>query len=146
MRKMTERDREAFLRLSEEFYASPAVLCRVPRAHHERAFEELMRSDEYAECYLLERDGQAVGFVLLAKTYSREAGGMVLWIEELFVQPAYRSCGLGRECFREIEAYARERGFARIRLEAEGDNARALALYGRLGYVPLDYVQRVKEL
>ena len=146
MRKLTKNDRETFLRLSEAFYASPAVLHPVPRAHHERAFEELMRSDEYAECCLLERDGRAAGVVLLAKTYSREAGGRVLWIEEVFVLPDYRSCGLGGECFREIEAYARENGFARIRLEAESDNGRALSLYERLGYVPLEYVQRVKEL
>ena len=45
-----------------------------------------------------------------------------------------------------IEEYARKNNFARIRLEVEEYNVRALALYERLGYRPLDYCQMVKEL
>lgn len=146
VRKITRADRDAFLRLSEMFYASPAVMHTVPKAYHERAFEELMRSDEYADGYILESEGKIVGFGLTAKTYSREAGGKVLWLEELFVLEEYRSCGLGREFFAMAEAEAREKGFARIRLEVEEENIRARSLYERLGYRPLGYSQMVKEL
>ena len=146
VRKITRADRDAFLWLSEMFYASPAVMHAVPKAYHERAFEELMRSDEYADGYILESEGKIVGFGLTAKTYSREAGGKVLWLEELFVLEEYRSCGLGREFFAMAEAEAREKGFARIRLEVEEENIRARSLYERLGYRPLGYSQMVKEL
>ena len=124
IRKMARSDKEIFLALSEEFYASSAVLHPLPRAFHERTFAELMRSDKYAEGFILEEDDTAVGFGLTAKTFSREGGGMVLWLEE----------------------YARQNNFARIRLEVEEYNVRALALYERLGYQPLDYCQMVKEL
>ena len=146
IRRITEGDRAEFLRLSEEFYASPAVLHAVPRQYHEDMFAELMRSDEYADAFIVEAEGKAVGFALTAKTYSREAGGKVLWLEELYILPAYRSCGLGREYFAFIEAYAQREGFARIRLEVEEENVRARALYARLGYLPLEYRQMVKEL
>lgn len=146
VRKMTQADREDFLRLSEIFYASPAVMHSIPFAYHERAFEELMRSDEYGEGYILEKDGKAVGFGLTAKTYSREAGGKVLWLEELFVLPEFRSCGLGREFFAMAEAQAIKEGFARIRLEVEEENGRARSLYERLGYKTLGYRQMYKEL
>ena len=35
------------------------------------------------------------GYALLAKTFSQEAGGLVVWLDEMYVRPAYRSKGLG---------------------------------------------------
>ena len=145
IRKLEEKDRKEFLRLSKIFYASAAVLHDIPERFHEKAFEEMMRSDIYAEGYLFEEEGKAAGYALNAKTYSREAGGMVLWLEELFILPEYRSRGLGREFFAYAEGYARENGYARIRLEVEEDNVRAVSLYERLGYLPLEYKQMLKE-
>lgn len=146
IRKLEPQDRAEFIRLSELFYASPAVLHPLSHAYHEDTFDELMRSRDYADGYMLFSDGKAVGFGLVAKTYSREAGGMVLWLEELFILEEYRSRGLGREFFSAVEAYARENGYARIRLEVEADNVRARSLYERLGYLPLAYEQMVKQL
>ena len=146
IRAIENRDREAFLSLSAQFYSSAAVLHPVPQRFHEDAFDEMMRSDAYAGGFMLEADGKTVGFALVAKTYSREAGGMVLWLEELFILEEYRSRGLGREFFSAVEAYARENGYARIRLEVEADNVRARSLYERLGYLPLAYEQMVKQL
>ncbi len=146
VRKITQADRNEFLRLSKMFYASTAVMHDIPEDYHKKAFEELMRSDEYAEGYILETEGKTVGFGLTAKTYSREAGGKVLWLEELFVLEEYRSCGLGKEFFAMAEAEAKAKGFARIRLEVEEENVRARTLYERLGYQPLGYSQMVKEL
>lgn len=50
--KIEEKDREAFLSLTRAFYASPAVLHPVPEEYHIAVFEEMMRSDVYAEGYL----------------------------------------------------------------------------------------------
>ncbi len=145
IRKIEERDREDFLRLSAEFYASPVVLHDIPASRHEAVFDEFMRGSAYTDGVILEADGKTVGFGITAKTYSREAGGMVLWLEELYILPEYRSRGLGREFFAYAEGYARENGYARIRLEVEEDNVRAVSLYERLGYLPLEYKQMLKE-
>ena len=145
IRKANENDREEFIRLSEQFYHSPAVLHPVPRAYHESLFDEALRSDEYAGVYMVEDAGRAVGFGVTAKSFSREAGGKVLWLEELYILEECRGRGLGREYFSFIEKYAREHGFTRIRLEVEPDNVRARSLYERLGYRPLEYLQMVKE-
>ena len=83
VRPVTAADRALFLAMSREFYASPAVLHDVDAAFHERTFDELMRSDAYAEAFILSYDGVDCGFGLLAKTFSREVGGMVVWLEEL---------------------------------------------------------------
>ena len=146
IREITRNDRDSFLRLSDEFYKSEAVLHDIPAAYHEAAFDELMRSNEYASAYMIEWEGEIVGYLLTAKTYSREAGGLVLWLEEMYMRPAYRSKGLGKEAFAFIEALAARENIRRLRLEVEEDNVRARSLYERLGYRPLEYGQMVKEL
>ena len=146
IREIPRNDRDSFLRLSDEFYKSEAVLHDIPAAYHEAAFDELMRSKKYASAYMIEWEGEIVGYLLTAKTYSREAGGLVLWLGEMYMRPAYRSKGLGKEAFAFIEALAARENIRRLRLEVEEDNVRARSLYERLGYRPLEYGQMVKEL
>lgn len=145
IRKIEKEDKELFLRLTRDFYASPAVLHPVPDAYHTAVFEEMMRSDIYAEGYLLiGANGVPAGYALLAKTYSHEAGGPVVWIEELYTVPEARGKGLGREFF----AFLEERyggAVRRFRLETEPENERAQALYRRLGFEELGYLQFYKE-
>ena len=145
VRAIAEQDRELFLDFSEAFYRSEAVLHRIPAEYHTRAFAELMRSDAYAEGYIAEYDGVAVGYLLTAKTYSREAGGLTFWLEEMYIVPEYRGDGIGSAMFAFIERKAVEDNVVRIRLEVEPTNKRAAALYRRLGYTDLGYRQMVKE-
>lgn len=65
IRRCEERDRELYLRLAKEFYHSPAVLHPVPDSYFERTFDEMMRSDVYADGFLLEEeDGTCMGYAL----------------------------------------------------------------------------------
>lgn len=142
IRRMQEQDRALFLKLTDEFYHSDATLHPIPMEYHENAFNEMMRSDVYLEGYILEHEGQSAGYALVSRTYSHEAGGPAVWLEELYVLPEYRSCGLGREFF----AYLEENlPAARYRLEVEEDNERAISLYRRLDYEVLPYVQMIKD-
>lgn len=141
IRKLTSEDKDLFLALSAEFYASPAVAHPVPAQYHARAFEELMRAEEYIVCFILCDGNVPAGYALLQKTYSREGGGLTIWIDEIYLRPAFRGKGLGREFF----AFADTLGAARYRLEVEPDNARAIQLYASLGFEPLPYLQMVKE-
>ena len=143
--KLTENHRDLYIRMAEEFYSSDAVLHPIPRAYIERTADEALQSDAYAEIYLLECEGEPAGYGLTARTFSQEAGGSVLWIEELYIREQFRSRGLGREFFSYIEEKNKDRT-ARIRLEVEEENTRAASLYERLGYEKLDYKQMIKDL
>ena len=145
IRKLTENHRDLYIRMAEEFYSSDAVLHPIPRAYIERTADEALQSDAYAEIYLLECEGEPAGYGLTARTFSQEAGGSVLWIEELYIREQFRSRGLGREFFSYIEEKNKDRP-ARIRLEVEEENTRAASLYERLGYEKLDYKQMIKDL
>ena len=133
IRKFVPEDREDYIRFSTEFYNSSAVDKPVPREHFEQGFDEMMRSDVYVQGYMLVCDGNNVGYCVTMKTYSVEAGGITIWIDELFVLEEYRSKGLGRELFKYIEKNG-DKKLRRIRLEVELENGRAISLYKKMGF------------
>jgi len=141
IRKIRPEDKEAFLSMSRDFYTSEAVLHNIPDEFHERCFAELMRSGDYARGYILECTGKLAGYALLSLSYSREAGGICTWIEELYVLPEYQGKGAAHIFFNWLEENCPA---ARYRLETEHDNARAKKLYTSLGYYPLEYEQFIK--
>lgn len=142
IRKAEQGDKKTYIEMAREFYDSPAVAHKVPAAHFERTFDEAMRSDAYVGLFMLADGGEVCGYALTARTFTQEAGGIVVWLEELYLRPAHRSKGLGREFFAFME---REMPAARYRLEVEPDNEKAKALYARLGYTFLPYEQMYKD-
>ena len=138
IRKFVPEDREDYIRFSTEFYNSSAVDKPVPREHFEQGFDEMMRSDVYVQGYMLVCDGNNVGYCITMKSYSVEAGGITIWIDELFVLEEYRSKGLGRELFKYIEENG-DKKLRRIRLEVELENGRAISLYKKMGFEPAPY-------
>ena len=133
IRKMRSEDKKTYMEMAREFYHSDAVLHPVPDTYFERT------ADEALEC-----ENEAAGYGLIAKTYSQEAGGMVWWIEEVYVREAFRSKGIGREFFAYLDK-VKGSAVTRMRLEVEEDNTRAVALYKKLGYKPLEYAQMIKD-
>ena len=144
-RPINASDREEYLAMTTAFFNTNAVIRAIPRSHMEATFDELMRSSVYTTCYICEFDGEIVGYALLAKTFSQEAGGMVLWIEELYLKTDYRNQGLGREFFNDLLGTL-PADIRRIRLEVERENEGAVKLYESLGFEFFDYDQMVKEI
>lgn len=143
IRKLQQSDREVYMKMTAEFYASDAVWHDIPKGNLEKTFSELMRSDEYAECFVFEDGDTVVGYALLAKTFSQEAGGLVVWIEELYLSPESRGKGFGGKFF---DFLFQNCPAARYRLEIEPENERAIALYRKKGFEIMPYGQMVKDI
>lgn len=144
IRKLNKNDKEIYLKLVTEFYNSNAVLHPIPEKNMIASFNEILRSKQYTECYIFEYDKEPVGYGILAKSFSQEAGGIVLWIEEIYIMDEYRGKGLGKEFFKYVDDNCLE-GVKRLRLEVEDDNVQAIKLYKKLGFEKLDYSQMIKE-
>lgn len=144
IRKIEEKDYQIYMEMTKAFYESAAVVHNIPEEHREETWKELLRSKDYVEAYILESEGDVAGYGLIAKTFSQEAGGKVVWVEELYVKEAYRSKGLGKEFFAFLDNMFQQK-VRRLRLEVEPENNRAKKLYGSIGYEVLDYLQMVKE-
>lgn len=143
IRRITHDDRENYLRMAHDFYHSDAVLHPVPDENIFRTFDEMMASDAYLTGLIFEKEGKCAGYALLCKTWSQEAGGKTVWIDELYVLPEFQGKGIGHEFFAELRAIEPA---VRYRLEIEPDNLRAKKLYKRMGFEELAYQQLVMEI
>ena len=144
IRKMQKEDEEIFFDLTDLFYASDAVMHPIPQKYHVDAFKEIIRSNVYIDGYIFEVKGKPVGYAITTKTFSHEAGGITLWIDEIYVLKGYRSMGLGKEFFNFLQTSI-DFSIARLRLEVESDNERAIILYKEMGFEKLEYAQMFKD-
>lgn len=146
IRELKKEDYEIYMQMTEEFYDSEAVLHPVPESYRKAGWDELMRSDAYLKCFIIEReDNLVVGYALISYTFSPEAGGKAVWLEELFIREKYRCQGYGKEFFKYAEKEI-EPNVKRMRLEIEPDNDRAEKLYKSMGFKNLNYAQMVKDM
>ena len=81
--------------MMEAFYHSEAVEKPIPRSYMEHTFDTAASGSPFIRLYLMEEDGGIVGYSLVGFTYSNEAGGQVLWIQELYLEEGYRGKGIG---------------------------------------------------
>jgi len=139
-REIREDDRALYYEYADRFYHTDAVNAPVPTENYRVAFDEMMRSDTYLKGYIFEWEDKPCGFALLSKTFSQEAGGLSVTVEEIYLDPAYRGKGLGTSFF---ECIKREIPAMRFRIEVEDDNEGAKRLYERMGFELLPYLQMV---
>lgn len=143
IRDVQEADREQLFEMEKIFYSGPACDHNVPEENFEASLKEALRSKEYCRILMLEDESGVVGYLLLAITWSNEAGGQIVWLEELYFNESSRGKGYGTQVFDWVEnEYPSAK---RFRLEATYSNERAIALYERLGYEELHYYQMIKE-
>jgi len=144
-RPITEADETDFYTMAEEFYHSDAVLHPIPAEYHRRAFAEMMRSGQYLSGYIFTDGDNTAGFAVTNRMMQHEAGGVMVWVEDLYIRPAYRGQGLGSRFLAWLEEQLRGDAVM-LRLETEPENERAQELYYRLGYENLNYLQMIKRL
>ena len=144
-RPITAADETDFYTMAEEFYHSDAVLHPIPAEYHRRAFAEMMRSGQYLSGYIFTDGDNTAGFAVTNRMMQHEAGGVMVWVEDLYIRPAYRGQGLGSRFLAWLEEPLRGDAVM-LRLETEPENERAQELYYRLGYENLNYLQMIKRL
>ena len=145
IRATTENDRKAFLDLMDEFYHTSAVLHPIPKEKMEKCFSDSITYKDHIRTYLFENGSQAVGFAIVTIGYSSEAGGLSVWIEDIYLKEDYRGKGIGGEFISSIENEFCQKA-KRLRLEVEEDNDNAIRLYKRLGFEVLPYMQMIKDI
>jgi GNAT superfamily N-acetyltransferase len=112
----------AYEKLTHEVTGSPERL----RAH-------LFGERRYAEVILADADGRSVGFALFFHSYSTFLTAPGLYLEDLFVEPAYRGRGIGAALLAAVARTAVERGCGRLEWAVLDWNAPAIGFYARRG-------------
>ena len=86
-----------------------------------------------AECAVAEVAGEVVAFALFFTNFSTFLARPGLYLEDLYVLPAQRRCGLGRALLEHLGRLAAERGCGRFEWSVLDWNANAIAFYEKLG-------------
>jgi ribosomal protein S18 acetylase RimI-like enzyme len=100
----------------------------------EGAFRDLLGDPELGRVWLIERGGAPAGYLVVTWGFSLEFHGRDAFIDELYVAPAHRGAGLGRQAVDVAEAACLAYGVGALHLEVENGNERAHALYRRSGF------------
>ncbi len=91
-----------------------------------------------AEAVIGRQDADPVGFALFFRNFSTFLGRPGIYLEDLYVRPAFRGRGFGRRLLAHLARLARQRGCGRVEWSVLDWNAPAIAAYRRAGAVPLD--------
>ncbi len=113
-------------------------------AQYERLAQDVVATEEAiertlfgpspaAEVLIAEWNGQAAAFALFFSTYSTFLAKAGIWLEDLFVRPAFRGRGIGRQVLSHLATLAIERDCGRLEWAVLDWNEPAIGFYRRLG-------------
>jgi GNAT superfamily N-acetyltransferase len=60
-------------------------------------FVRFINNHHYGECFKIVFEQQIAGYIILAKYFSFEFGGEILFLDELFVKPEFQGKSLGKK-------------------------------------------------
>lgn len=106
------------------------------------ATEEILRKTLFgakpdAECVIAYESDAPVAFAIYFFIYSSFSALPNLYLEDIFVRPASRGSGVGRQLFAFLAQRAGERGCGRMEWAVLNWNEPAIAFYERLGAEPV---------
>lgn len=161
MRDMRRGDREGVLALMRAFYASEAVFTDGSDEIFRRDIAECVSDSPYAEGFVfaeltdsgsdaageqsekqVPKEGQLLGYAMIAHSFSTEFGRRCIWIEDLYLKEEARGLGIASQF---LDYLASEYPDALHRLEAEHENGHAMDVYKRKGFGELPYVEMVRN-
>jgi GNAT superfamily N-acetyltransferase len=128
------RELAAYERLAHEVDATEEALAAALFGPNPRVFADIALWN-----------GEPAGFALWFYNFSTFRGRHGIYLEDLFVRPAFRGHGVGRALLRHLARRCRAEGLARLEWWVLDWNEPALRFYRSLGAVPMDEwtVQRV---
>lgn len=103
-----------------------------------RLRESLFGAHPAAEVVLAYLGHEPVGFALFFHNYSTFLAQRGLYLEDLFVTPAFRRRGVGKALLAHLAALAVARGCGRFEWSVLDWNVDAIAVYRALGAEPLE--------
>jgi GNAT superfamily N-acetyltransferase len=133
----TERDLSLILRFIKELAAYENL------AHEVTATEESLRTSLFgshpaAEAVLAYADAEPAGFAVYFQTFSTFLGLPGVYLEDVYVSPAWRGRGLGRRLLAHVAGVAVDRGCGRMEWSVLDWNELALGVYRKIGARPME--------
>lgn len=89
--------------------------------------------DAAFEALIAEVDGRFAGMCLSFRSFSTWRGQLGIYVQDLYVDPAFRGLRIGESLLREACVRGHRRGARYLRLSVDRENVSAQAFYERVG-------------
>jgi ribosomal protein S18 acetylase RimI-like enzyme len=109
-------------------------------------FRKFLSLPAFGRIWIFHDGTNPAGYIVLSIGFSFEFHGHDAFIDELYIDAAYRRRGFGREAVAYLEEKAREMGVNAVHLEVDRGNDPAFELYRRAGYEDHDRFLMTKWL
>ena len=123
----------SFIRALGEYERLSAEVIATEQSLRQTLFGER----RYAEVVIADCHGHPAGFALFFHNYSTFLAKPGIYLEDLFVDPAFRKHGVGKALLQHLARLAVERGCGRLEWSALNWNRLAIDFYLQLGAVAL---------
>jgi len=120
------------LEMQEKFYAIDHYPFNANKA--KLVLQHFLASPDLGRIWLLRLEEQFIGYLALTFCYSFEFGGRIAFLDEFFIQEAFRHQGLGSQALTYVLAEATNLELKVLHLEAERHNIAGKALYHKFGF------------
>lgn len=131
-RPATFDDIEELVNLMSDFYEESGY--RLNSELSRRALRTLIADPKLGQVWLIQRNNQIAGYIVLTLVFSMEYGGQCAFVDDLFVRPRFRRVGLGRCGIDTLLAECRRTGIRAVHIEVGRNNLPAKELYASFGF------------
>ena len=121
------RELANYEKLSHEVEATEAMIA-----------DALFSDNPRLYCEIAEWNGEVAGFAVWFLNCSTFAGRFGIYLEDLFVRPAYRGNGIGKALLAHLARTCVDNGWARLQWAVLDWNEPSIAFYKSLGAVMMD--------
>ena len=118
--------------MQQEFYAIDQYPFNPKKAN--LVLQQFLKSPDLGKIWLLKFKTETIGYLALTFCYSFEFGGRIAFLDEFFIQEAFRHQGYGSQALNYVIAEAKKLNLRVLHLEAERHNVAGKALYHKFGF------------
>jgi GNAT superfamily N-acetyltransferase len=128
-----DHDTSEVLAMMRGLYAEDPPAVPVDHRQFSRTLELLLAEPCRGAVIIFEEAAVLRGYAILIPYWSNEYGGTLLFVDEIFVKPAYRCHGIAHRFFEHVAAN-RPFDAVAVALEVSPANQRAQRLYASIGF------------
>ncbi len=127
-----------FVRELAEYEREPQAAVATPELIQQYLFGKGFGAGPVAECVIGSIDGTPQGFALFFSNFSTWLGRSGMYLEDLYVTPAFRGSGLGKALLKHLAQIAVRRNCGRLEWAVLDWNEPAIGFYKSLGATPMN--------
>lgn len=91
--------------------------------------ENIISNDKIGKIWFIRHKLINAGYIAVSFGFSLEFGGFDAFVDEFFIQPAYRGFGLGREALEQVKSDLQTLGLSALHLEVSKTETGVISFY-----------------